>query len=118
MEKSIVYRDLLMLYIKDNYRADKNDILTTTECIKIENTILAFIKTQLGKKGVKIYTSWYMKFYECNDIKICEDVYEDAEKDKSIKYDFLMRLARPYDLDNSLDKYKTEEDILLSLIHI
>jgi len=112
MEKLNVYRDLLMLYIKDNYRADKNNILTATECIKIENTVLAFIKTQLGKKGVKIYASWYMKFYECNDIKICEDVYEDAEKDKSIKHDFLMKLAKPYDTDNSLDKYKTEEDIL------
>lgn len=112
MEKSIVYRDLLMLYIKDNYTTMKHSTLTVQECIMIENKIPVFIKTYLGKKGVKIYTSWYMKFYDCNDIELCEKVYSDTEKDKSIKHDYLFKLAKPYDVDNSLDKYKTEEDIL------
>ena len=112
MDKQNVYRDLLMLYIKDNYQVKNNESITTHQAIDIENKIGMFLKTQLGSRGKPIYTMWYSAYYGCHHKELNEQVYDDIKTDKSITSDYLMRLARPFDLDNSTVLYKTEEDIL------
>ena len=111
MEKIDVYRDLLMLYIKDNHKPVNTDKLTPQQAFKIETNIPVFLKTYLGKKGCKLYIQWCVK---CMDypVEMCEKIYEETEKDKTIKKDYLLGVAKLFCVDNSLDQYKTEDDIL------
>ena len=96
----------LMQCIRDNYRGCKPQD-------DIEFDVCQILYNELGKVGGLLpYIKWSCEFYESTDYVAQEtfNLIKPQKKKEKITVDYLIKLARDYDVDNKLTEYLTTED--------